>query len=61
MKRIALVALVAMLTVGSFANGGNQHVKKPAKHAKKECTNCTKTQCTSACKPQCHQMACDKS
>jgi hypothetical protein len=61
MKRIALVALAAMLTIGSFANGEKQHIKKQAKHAKKECTNCTKTQCSPACQPQCHQMACNKS
>ena len=61
MKRIALVALAAMLTVGSFANGEKQHVKKQAKHAKKECTTCTKKQCTPACQPQCHQMPCGKS
>lgn len=57
MKRITLVALAAMLTVGTFANGEKQHTKK---HAKKECTNCTKTQCTPACKTQCHQMTCNK-
>jgi ferredoxin-like protein FixX len=56
MKRIAFVALAAMLTVGSFANGNNKHHAK--KHAKQDCTNCTKTKCTSACKPQCHQMTC---
>ena len=61
MKRITLVALAAMLTIGAFANGEKQHTKKQARHAKKECTNCTKTQCTPACQPQCHQMTCGKS
>ena len=55
-----IAALAVMLTVGTFANG-DKHIKKQDKHAKKECTNCTKTKCTPACAPQCHQMACNKS
>lgn len=59
MKRIALVALAAMLTVGTFANGNDKHHAK--KHAYKNCTNCTQTKCTPACKQQtqCHQMTCN--
>jgi hypothetical protein len=57
MKRIALVALAALLTAGSFANGNGKHHAK--KQAKKGCTNCTKMQCTPSCQPQCYQMTCN--
>jgi hypothetical protein len=50
MKRLFLVAMATVITVGAFADGGNK---------KQACTKCDK-HCTQKCAQQCGAGCCDK-